>query len=54
MTTPILPDPLPLPPELTAEDVARAKQAWRDAVPPEFRNLLDAEARNEAQEKPAH
>lgn len=34
------------PPEsgITEEDVARARQAWRESCPPEFRNLLDAES----------
>lgn len=41
-----LPDP-PLEPEITADDIARAKQAWRETAPPQFRELLEGEKDDE-------
>lgn len=41
--TPPLP-PLPDGSDITADDIERAKLAFRKAAPPEFKNLLDAES----------
>jgi hypothetical protein len=43
------PEPGPTDPAfISAEDVERAKQAWERDAPAEFRNLLDAEIRPDA------
>jgi hypothetical protein len=44
MVDPLKPkiEPPPATSGISEEDIARAKQAWKESAPPEFRNLLDA------------
>lgn len=42
MAQPVKPKPPPES-EIREDDLARARQAWKDSVPAEFKNLLDAE-----------